>query len=1317
MIHDMTSVGRRPGRRSPRWPGTALAALIMSAVTHQAASAEITSTIDRIDDVSGWSVNADGGEPITFRRETADVHSAPAAMRVSFGGQRWGNLRHAATVPPDATAVTFWVKIHRASIQSGMYVWLFERDGDGYCARVMLEGRVPADWPDGWIRMRVPLGQFRYDPRGNGKRDLLSVDRILVGFNYGPIEASIDDVAWERHEGVGRAPVPRSQSFQVGQGRLGRVAILDEPTLAPPQGRSAATRLGDVLRAAGFGVTFLRAGDLGDAERLKRSNFDLLVMLQGARFPLDARRAVLTFLKAGGALLTAGGYAFDEPVVFTGKAWKPAGTVETANEIQAGKATVSRINTRFGRPGDAMGFSKTQIGMFDPSYQYERVARAEIADRRIDGPLTGWVACVVDPTGSPVYGKAHLRFVPLGWTFDRLGRSRGPLGGLAHHFAGPYAGSSWAFFGVENRDLFAENGLPTDFIVRLARRLVDQVYLHRLTTDLACYRDGETVNVTVHLANRGRTTASGRLRILVEDEAIHDQTVRFTPDKGQSTSVTASWHPAQFERDYYRVRATLELSYHTDTIESAFCAWKPAVIARGREIRLRENTFRINGRPTFLTGTNQTGRMWLSEYEDPRVWRDDFAGMRDHGMVLWRILHFSPVMHRTDPLALRGEIPKEIIRETDAVVQLAQKYGVVVFLTLHDWMPVELTDEQLAAQAKWNAFWADRYKDVPGMMYDVQNEPCVRISEAPHVVSQWKQMLTERYGSVDAAAKRWGVSTGNASVSKPQATGKVWTDLKAIDVERFRVRLLNRWIRANVEPVRRADPDALVTVGFLQRLRPADKVLGARHVDFANMHSYLPLRAFPSDFKLLDRRAVGKSLTLGEFGQREAHDARTHGLTGDRPTASIRRYMAYNHDVLGLGGSFTASWCWRDMPDCVFPWGMCRPDHLPKPVLRAYRNFTLMSRFMKPKYRPPVVWLVLPDAHRLGGKWSQIQAAIDRTIDALLGLRVELGVLREQDVVGGVLAKPVNAVDGASSPHNPVLIWPMPYCPDDATFAAIKRCVEGGGALYLSGDVSFDETRRPTRSARLAALGLTLDAHRSPFDAKATGPLQQTRVGKGRVFFVPYPVELGRSEDVRAQLDAFLTDAGAPRIPTEPTDPDLHAFATYTVDGGRVYNVVNHGKPRSVGLKVRPEPLTIDVAAPGYGLTMLGGDGRLTALQTQGTLRRGDDAIVQAKGDVILVALDGVDVTGSGRLLVMPNAVGEVVIKTGRTWREPVATVGEVAGGRFCALETVALPRGEPRMKLEIDPDRALTLILITERQDASATGELVAKTLTLPNE
>ncbi len=1270
----------------------------------------VSTEIDRFDTTAGWCVNADGGHGIRFCSDSADPHTKPAAMRVSFSGTQWGNLRRAITVPRDATALVAWVRRHQASPEAVMHVWLLEPDGDGYITRVQIGGKEVSDWPEGWQFVRLPLGRFQYDPRGDRKSNLLAVDRMLLGFNFGSMEISVDDLAWERRREPAASTMPASREFRVVEGAKGRIALLDEPDLCAAHERQTAVWLAGCLKARGYGVTALRAGDAADAGRLCRANFDLLIMTQGERFPAEAVDNIRRYLQAGGSLWTLGGYAFDQPMTFAGDAWQPLGSFETAEEIQAGRVKTFRVNTRLGKPGDAMHLEPQQMGMFDPSYRFEQVAWAEIGGKRLSGVLEGFPACITDPTGSPVSAKAHLRLLPLGQTYDRLGRRRGALGGLAHHFSGAYGGSSWAFFGVTNRAIFADGGIAADEVGGLAARLVDQVYLHNLTTDLACYRQRETVRIGVTVANRGRFNRRGIVRVWVDDRMIHEQALDAAPGGGQGCRVETSWKPGGFERDFYRVRAVLTLPDRTDEVETAFCVWNEDVIRKGRKIDLRENYFTVDGRAAYLTGCNQTGRMWLSEYENPLVWRGDFAGMRDHGLILWRVLHFSAVMGHSDPMSLARDIPEKVLRQTDAIVQLAQKYGVVLFLTLHDWMPLELTGEQLAAQAKWNRFWANRYRDVPGILYDIQNEPGVGIPDAPHIRAEWERFLAARHGGSEKAKARLGAASTNPALPWNGPGG--WFDLKAVDAEWFRAHLVNRWVKANADAVRAADPGSLVTVGYLQGMRCVDKVLGAEFLDFSNMHSYTSLREFPGDFKIIDRRAVGKTLSLGEFGAKESHDARVSGQFGDASMDAIRRFMVTNHYVMGLGGSFTASWCWRDMPDCVFPWGLVRSDELPKPVARAYRNFTLMSRFITPVYVPPAQWVVLPDAHRLGGRWDDVQAAVGGLLDTLIGLNAEFGVFSEADVASGIL----EGFPARQGGRMPSLIWPIPYCPDDTTFAAVKKAVEAGAVLYLSGDVSYDDRRQPTKANRLSALGLKLDAHKPPFEPTTEGPLECSQVAKGRVFFVPYPVEVsGRASGrLRQTVAEFLTQAGIPRAVREPDDADVHAFTVRGDTGVVAYSLINHSGARHVSLTAAGQPFVMSVGKGGWGMVGLDSQGGLTLFQTQGDLSRGDRLICRTRSDTIVAALDRKDITASASLLVVPGGAGAVDVETKFDWKAPVATVGDVIDGEFKVIETLKASVSGGRLQLSFDPDHALSLVLVTESADAGAAAREVLGLLML---
>ena len=1224
--------------------------------------------IDDFEGPIGWTVNPDGGAspPVRATRDAENPKEGKTALRLTYADAppHWSNLQHAVTVPPNAVAIKVWLRVHAAEPQAAMHFWLFEPDNDGWLTGVLPRGKSLGQLVGGWHEIVVPIAAFRFQPRGTRTRQMTTASRMLIGCNFGDLDVTIDHLRFvTREEPVVSTP-PKTPDLTFQDGPSGRVAILtdDFPTTA---GAADAKKLAAMARALGYGVTPLRSGDVTDPAVLNTKNVDVLVIPCSPAYPRDGRDALLGFLKAGGSFVSIGGYAFDELVAPGGGASAPP-TVR-AKDMDKAQPIAESLNTRYGAHGDTMRLKPDQIGAFDPSYPLEHVAYAATApgqhvltqDMRIDGPLEGFAACAMTGSNSPVFPDVHGRWIPILNACDSLGRLRGAAAAVVHMFDGPFKGSSWALCGVTNRDLIG--GPHGEAVLSSALRAVARkTYAHSARTELACYRQGERVRLLWQVSNFDRRPRALHFRVRLGGEEITQGGLGIA--SGKTTTMQTLVHTGTFDRDFYRV--VLELTEDDkpiDLIETAFVVWDDKVVHKGPRVDLRDNTLRWNGEPRFVCGTNQTGMMWYSEHEDPLVWERDFATMAAHGIRMLRILHFSPfaadqpTKWREQPIAELLKLrPKKLLRQTDAIVQLAQKHGVAVFLTLHDWMPVELSDAELDAQRDWNRFWAARYRDVPGILYDVQNEPSVQLAK------------------------------------HPAAGSKQWDDPKAIEANRALVATLNRWVEANAAGVKAGNPDALVAVGYLPSMRPADKVLGVAHTDFSNMHFYGPVDRFPRDFKLIDRRFVGKSFSLGEFGAREAHDARTHGRLGTMPDVSVRRFLATTHYALGLGASFALNWDWKDFDDCVFPWGLCHPcDLTPKPVLLAYRNTALFLERLRPRYEDPGVYLLLPDSHRLGGRWNEVHDAIGRSIDALVGLHVNFNVANEDDLDKLPLTCRV-------------LIWPVPYCPTDAAFERVLTFVRGGGTLYLSGDVVYDEGRHRTRATRLAELGLKDAGGPAPFARgwrEQPAGLQKTTVGKGKVFYIASPIELLGGAVIQRYRD-FLAFAGVERIAVEPDHPRLHVFTLPLTDGAVTVLCNRTGKSQDITL--RGAALTI--GADLTGLVATTGKGEVLQLECTGKGAAGGKPIADGDAHAMLASLDGRDLRQSSRLAIFPITKGTLTLHTTAAWRQPVLEVGEQVGATWRTLATKPLALRDGKLTVEID-DALLRSLLIVRDRDAEAGG------------
>ena len=892
-------------------------------------------------DITVWGPNVDGGNApeISLDREGIEEERG-LRIRYTDRPPNWGNLVGPCRVPPDARALRFRVYKHAAADRAALHIWLIEPDRDMWVQKVPFDGRELWALPDGAHEVRMPVAAFRFDGRGPGTREMTAADRMLIGSNFGDLEVTVADMRWETGTGGELVPLPKTEDIQVERGERGSVGILDLGaglpadfiTAHPPQA------LAQAVREAGFGATILQAGDLADPEVLTRERFDAVILPFGPYFPQEAREAFTAYLRAGGSFLSTDGYAFDELVVLTDAGWSALGPERTAGEMAAPEAPPagSGLNTRIGRPGDQMVLLPEQIGVFDPGFHLEHATwfgpagwygrPADLGEGFVrahdepplpapryefDAPPTGFSACGLVGLNSAVFPPVLRRWVPvLEARHGPQGTLRGHALAIMHNYAGEYPGSSWAFSGITSgADIFLKDASRRALLARVLVDITEKVFLHELTSDFASYEAGETARITVRVSNHGTRPARRDLALEVADGTVLERTVDLAP--GETQTLEAQVAVDELHADLIPLAAVLiEGNRLADRMEAAFCIRDEAVLASGPRIGWEGNYLTVDGRPTFLIGTNQTGMMYFSANENPGVWDRDFRTMAGHNFHILRILHFSPFSKggyegrpTNNPLDL-AERPERLIRQMDAIVQLAQKHRVAIHLSLHDWMGVTLTDEELAAQADWNRFWAERYRDVPGIFWDIQNEPTVRAVDRPDIVALWNEFLQERYGDDEALRVAWTRRPPEAPLPAVPLgeTGDDWDDARSADRKRFETVLLDRWITANMEGIRAGDPDGPVCVGYLPSMPPADKILGVAHTDFSNMHYYGEVGAYPQRFMITDRRFMGKGLSIGECGAQEAHRARVNGNFAVPVEASIRRFDAYIHYTPALGG-------------------------------------------------------------------------------------------------------------------------------------------------------------------------------------------------------------------------------------------------------------------------------------------------------------------------------------------------------------------------------------------------------------------------------
>ena len=558
-------------------------------------------------------------------------------------------------------------------------------------------------------------------------------------------------------------------------------------------------------------------------------------------------------------------------------------TLRKAADVRARtRVAFPRINTRYGRLKDAIHPRDDQVGAFDPSFTF---ADAHLPG--FGGTMRGFAAVAQLGVNGHGFSKNRCVWRELVPATAADGEALGPAAGLVYHFDATFKGSAWALFGVTDRDLFVD-GSPWagERLRTLATRLLDRLHLNRTKARYACYRVGERAVLSTRVANLGRAARAVTVRMRLADEDGRELRAF-----EQACSVKAGEQlPVEFDLpvtdatpDFVTFTATLldESGARVDAESGAFVVWNEGVLARGPKVEVRDAAFALDGNVRFWMGAQTYwGQVESYTARDPLTYARDFRRMRDMGLRWTR--QFIP--WRTE---YGAGVKKADMRFSDAVVQLAQKYGLVFYHA--EYANPDETGEKLKAQNALFAEIAARYRKVPGFAIDVRNEP---------------------------------------HLTQP-------TSRAAMEQER-------EWLASDRRAAQAARPGTLVSVGHSQgwadgRKRTKDPAYGTQDLDFTDRHYYGDALLMPLDLKDVDQRALGKPLVLGECGAKCHPTFKEEDVGGGDDDAEFAaRFRALTARTFGLGGAAILAWHWRDPPEGIFPHGLLHATGAPRAAGKAF---------------------------------------------------------------------------------------------------------------------------------------------------------------------------------------------------------------------------------------------------------------------------------------------------------------------------------------------------------------------------------------------
>ena len=97
------------------------------------------------------------------------------------------------------------------------------------------------------------------------------------------------------------------------------------------------------------------------------------------------------------------------------------------------------------------------------------------------------------------------------------------------------------------------------------------------------------------------------------------------------------------------------------------------------------------------------------------------------------------------------------------------------------------------------------------------------------------------------------------------------------------------------------------------------------------------------------------------------------------------------------------------------------------------------------------------------------------------------------------------------------------------------------------------------------------------------------------------------------------------------------------------------------------------------------------------------------------LSLDGQDIRRSRALLLMPLRPGSIRLSTDREWRKATVLTGDIHDGKWCTCETTPAGKTEAGLAVNVSPDQAFSLLLVTESASSSKWYRAIERAMSDP--
>lgn len=621
---------------------------------------------------------------------------------------------------------------------------------------------------------------------------------------------------------------------------------------------------------------------------------------------------------------------------------------------------------------------------------------------RTPSPPETLLAAIPRVQGKGFDREQKWRYASLLRAVDAEGRERGSPAWLLLCRDLPYPGSVFLGFGADPA-AFARDEAWADWLAAALDRVLNGCLLAEAGTEqFACW-PGETVRCGARVCNPGRQTASADLRFTIrragEGAAVWERTTRVAVEPGTEAVWQDVWGPPA-EPGVYRVEAALlagEGERALDRIEHEMAILDPRPANPAEFVQVREGQFVLRGEPWYPVGVNYWP-LYVSGLDAPDYWagwldsRFYEPDLAEEDLVRMQALGMNMVSIQAPDLRFHRNL-LDFLRRCD-------RHGVKVNLFLGLASPLAYHEDALRTYVDT----ARLRENTAVFAYDTIWEPGNYVfgNQRTRWDAAWREWVAERYGSLEAAERDWGVSLPRDEKGQPASPPDRWFRedgawrVAMAAYRRFMDDLTSSlWNRAH-RGLRRIDPNHLISFRQGNTL-PHDFALTGpvKHIDFISPEGYsIPNTdegGWAAGFisRYVDFTTRGKPIFWSEFGSSVWDASRME------PDAAAFPRQAEYHErfyrmVLESGAHGTAPWWWPggyrvgERSD----FGIINPDGTPRPAAELVRTYA--PRLKTPRRRPtPQVWFEFDrDAHAGGYWYAAFHAGRDAYREAVAAGRV-----------------------------------------------------------------------------------------------------------------------------------------------------------------------------------------------------------------------------------------------------------------------------------------------------------------------------------------